>query len=186
MIRRLLLVLAAAAMALTGIRGTAGLERMHLAQVLSMSVLLIAGAFLFSVSLSWQIRPGSYQRLPATGILAAFGIGVLAGISLFFSWHPTPAVLAEGVPCLMAGLVMATAASVLLWLVVRRGAPLSMPKLGATVGATAGLLALAVLQVQCPFQEASHLLVFHGGVLALSTLAGWAIGHAARLLPLAR
>lgn len=182
LIGRVLLVLALAALAFTGVMGTAGLERMRFVQILSMSVLLTAGAFLFSVSLSWQIRPGSYQRLSAAAILASFGIGVLAGISVFFPWHAARAFLAQGIPCLVAGLIMAVAAAALLWLIVRRGAPLSIPTLGATLGATAGLLALAVLQVQCPYQEASHLLVFHGGVLALSTFAGWAIGYAARLL----
>jgi hypothetical protein len=181
-ISRLLLLIAVAALALTGIMGTAGFERMRLAQILSMSVLLTAGAFLFSVSLSWQIRPGSYQRLPAAAILAAFGVGVLAGISLFFPWQASHAFLAQGMPCLIGGTIMAVTAAVLLWLVVRHGAPLSIPTFGATLGATAGLLALTVLQIQCPFQEASHLLFFHGGAVVLSTLGGWAVGHIARLL----
>lgn len=181
-VSRLLILLVVAALVFSGILGTAGFERMHFAQILSMSVLLTAGAFLFSISLSWQIRPGSYQRFPAAALLATFGIGVLAGVSLFFPWRAAGRFLAQGLPCLIAGIIMATAAAMLLWLVVRRGAPLSIPTLGATLGATAGLLALTVLQVQCPYQEASHLLVFHGGVLALSTIAGWTIGHAARLL----
>jgi predicted anti-sigma-YlaC factor YlaD len=176
---RLLLVLAMLAAILTGIMGTAGWQRMNLAQIVSMSVALITGAVLLSASLSRQMRPGSYYRLPAAMAVAVFGIGVLTGISLFFPWHQATAFLAHGWPCLVAGMVMAAIAAVLLWLVVRRGAPLSIPTLGATLGAMAGLLALTVLQLQCPYQQAPHLLVFHGGALALSTLAGWLIASAA-------
>ena len=62
-----------------------------------------------------------------------------------------------------------------MWLIVRRGAPLAVGTLGATIGAAAGLLGVTVLQFRCPLQEAPHLLVWHGGVLVLATVAGSAV-----------
>jgi hypothetical protein len=53
-----------------------------------------------------------------------------------------------------------------------------MSALGATLGATAGLLGVIVLQLQCPHQEALHLVAWHGGVLILATGAGIIIGRA--------
>jgi hypothetical protein len=52
--------------------------------------------------------------------------------------------------------------------------------LGATLGAIAGLLAVTVLQYTCELQDIGHLLVWHGGVLVLSTLAGALIGDRLR------
>src|SRR5258708_38829693 len=42
----------------------------------------------------------------------------------------------------------------------------------STLGAIAGLLGLTVLQFRCLYQNAGHLLVWHGGVLVLSIATG--------------
>jgi hypothetical protein len=55
-----------------------------------------------------------------------------------------------------------------------------MSAMGATLGATAGLLGVTVLQVKCPHQEALHLLVWHGSVLAIATGAGLLTGWLAQ------
>ena len=55
------------------------------------------------------------------------------------------------------------------------GAARLAPLLGATLGATAGLLGVTVLQFRCPLQNAPHLLVWHGGVLVVATVAGSAV-----------
>ena len=59
----------------------------------------------------------------------------------------------------------------------RRGARLSLGMLGGTLGAIAGLLGVTVLQFTCALQDIGHLLVWHGGVLVISTLAGALIGQ---------
>jgi hypothetical protein len=155
--------------------GTAGLERMSRFQWLAMSALLATGVCLFSASLASQIRPGSYQRLSGGRLAAAFGVGLLTGMALLFPWRAAQSFVAQGWPCLLGGLGVATPGAVLLWLIVRRGAPLSMGTLGATIGATAGLLGVTVLQFRCPLQNAPHLLVWHGGVLVVATVAGSAV-----------
>lgn len=173
------------ALALISNMGTAGVEHMNPFQLLAICVLLATGVWLFSASLVSQIRPGSYQRVPGRLLVAGFGAALLAGMALLFPWRGVQAFVAMGWPCLLGGLGIAVPAALLLWVIVRRGAPLSVGTLGATIGATAGLLGVTVLQFKCPLQEAPHLVVWHGGVLVVATVAGWAVAHLAhrRLLP---
>ena len=163
--------------ALVAVMGTAGIARASLLQVVGIGVLLATGVCLFSVLLACQMRPGSYQPVPGHTVLAAFGLGLLTAMGVLFPWGAAPRFVAQGLPCLLGGVSIAVPAAALIWLVVRRGAPLSMSTMGATLGATAGLLGVTVLQVKCPHQEALHLLVWHGSVLVIATgigvLAGW-------------
>jgi hypothetical protein len=171
--------------ALVAVMGTVGFTRATLLQVVGIGVLLTTGVCLFSVMLACQVRPGSYQPVPGLTVLAAFGLGLLTAMGVLFPWGAAPRFVAQGWPCLLGGVSVAVPAAALLWLVVRRGAPLSMSSMGATLGATAGLLGVTVLQVKCPHQEALHLLVWHGSVLVIATgagvLAGWlAQNHSTR------
>src|SRR5579883_1167363 len=123
------------------------------------------------VSLAAQMRPGSrtYTRSAAVSVLLA--IGAVGGI---FPWHVSPAFVAQGLPCLASGILVAVAGAVVLRILVRRGAPVSARSIRVTLGAAAGWLALITLQYKCPHQEAPHLLAWHGGVLLLSAAAGLA------------
>jgi hypothetical protein len=167
---------------LIAIMGTAGVQHMTTAELLVMSVLLGSGIYLFSLSLAWQMRPGSYQPIRVTGILGAFGSALLGGMVLLFPWRASPMFASEGWPCLISGLAMAVLAAALLWVIVRRGAPLSFRTTGAALGATAGLVGVTALQFQCPHQEAPHLLVWHGTVLAIATGLGVITGQVAARL----
>ena len=169
---QILAVFGVFALTLVLLMGTAGASRMTIVEFVAMAALLATGVCLFAVSLAWQMRPGSYRRVSTTALLGAFGVGLLIGMALLFPWQSSPAFALEGWPCLLGGLGMAVPGALLLWLVVRRGAPLSVTAMGATLGATAGLLSVTVLQFRCPHQEASHLLVWHAGVLALTTASG--------------
>lgn len=172
-------VFAIFAVALVAVMGTAGLARMSAVQLGVIAALIVAGAGLFSLSLAWQMRPGSYQFLRPAGILGIFGVGLLTGMALLFPWVSPQAFVIQGWHCLASGLAVAAPAALLVWLVVRRGAPLSMSAWGATLGATAGLLGVTVLEFQCPHQEALHLLVWHGSVLIITTAAGIVIARTA-------
>ena len=114
------------------------------------------------------------------------GRTTLSSLALLFPWRGVQAFVAMGWPCLLGGLGIAVPAALLLWVIVRRGAPLSVGTLGATIGATAGLLGVTVLQFKCPLQEAPHLVVWHGGVLVVATVAGWAVAHLAHRRLLSR
>jgi hypothetical protein len=153
------------------VMGTAGIARASLTQLFGIAVLLTAGMCVFSAMLAKQMRPGSYQPLPWQMVLAAIGLALLTSMGVLFPWDIGPRFVAQGLPCLLAGVSMAVPAAALLWVVLRRGAPLAMIATGATLGATAGLVGVAALQVKCPHQEAPHLLVWHGSVL-LATSGG--------------
>lgn len=162
--------------ALVNIAGSAGFARMSLLQVVSMTAILAGSLGLLSVSLGWQMRPGSYQRFPVTAVIAGLGVALLADMALLFPWGTTTtrALVEQGWPCLAAGTASATAAAIALWFIAGR-TPLSM-KIGATLGAASGLLGVAVLQFKCPHLESSHQLAWHGSVLLIATAAGAIIG----------
>jgi hypothetical protein len=118
------------------------------------------------------MRPGSLRRNPewaSVGILAA---SLVVGIVMLFPWKTPDAFVVRGWRCLRVGLVMAVPVGLAFWFLAQRGAPLRLRSLGGTLGALAGLLAVTVLQYTCDLQDIGHLLVWHGGVLVLSTLAG--------------
>jgi len=181
-VAQLLVLFVVFSTALVAVMGTAGIARMSLLQVVGIGVLLATGVCLFSVMLACQMRPGSYQPVPGHTVLAAFGLGLLTAMGVLFPWGAAPRFVAQGWPCLLGGVCVAVPAAALLWLVVRRGAPLSMSTMGATLGATAGLLGVTVLQVKCPHQEALHLLAWHGSVLVIATGAGVLVGWLAQQL----
>jgi hypothetical protein len=166
-------ILAAAGLLLMG---TAGAGRVSGLALFAMPVLLAAGAYACAVSLAWQMRPGSYRPMSIGLLLGVAGAGLLGGMRLLFPWQLSPAFLAEGLPCLLGGLSLALPGAVALWLAVRRGAPLSHRGLGTTLGAAAGLIGVAAVQFQCPYQEASHLMVWHAGALVITTGTGILLG----------
>jgi hypothetical protein len=165
--------------ALASMMKLVGIDAMSLRQLAGVSAILALGAVLLSRSIAWQMTPGSRQRIPAWYAVAILGAGLLAGIVFLFPWKMPEAFLARGLHCLRVGLALAIPAAVLFWLLARRGAPLDLTTLGATLGAIAGLLSVTMLQFTCDLQNIGHLLVWHGGVLVISTLLGAVIGQSA-------
>jgi hypothetical protein len=163
------LVFSAALIAMLGVTGFRTLDAW---QALGIVAILAVGVSLFSLVLAWQIRPGSLQTFPAKLSWACFGVGFLTGAAMLFPWHGAEAFISSGWPCLLAGSAVAIPGGVLFWLLTRRGVPLSAGAFGGTLGAIAGLLGMTVLQFRCVYQNAAHLLVWHGGVLVLSITAG--------------
>ena len=155
-----------------GTLGIAGVHQMGLPQLISISAVLVLGAALLSLSLAWQMTPGSLHIVPARVAVPLLSAGFLVGIALLFPWRAPEAFVRRGWICLQTGLLMALPAAILFWLLVRRGRPLAMRTLGATIGATSGLLGVTVLQIACDRQDVGHLLVWHGGVLVGSTVLG--------------
>ena len=74
-------------------------------------------------------------------------------------------------------LMIAVPATVIFWLLARRGALFASAGLGAVLTGLAVFLALTPLQFQCMFQQAPHLLVWHAGtavvLIGLGALIGW-------------
>jgi predicted anti-sigma-YlaC factor YlaD len=165
-----------------GMLGVAGVHKMGLLQLIAIGVVLLLGAALLSLSLSWQMTPGSLHLAPAKVVVPTLAAGFLVGIALLFPWYSPEAFLRRGWVCFKTGLLMALPAATLFWLLVRRGRALAIGTLGATIGAIAGLLGVTVLQIACDRQDAAHLLVWHGGVLVASIVFGLLIARAIELL----
>jgi hypothetical protein len=160
------------AAALIAIMGVTGFRALHAWQVLGIVAILAAGVSLFSLTLAWQIRPGSLQKISAKISWACFGVGFLTGAALLFPWRGVEAFVSRGWPCLLTGSAVAIPGGILFWLLTRRGIPLSAGPFGGTLGAIAGLLGVTVLQFRCIYQDAAHLLVWHGSVIVLSITVG--------------
>jgi len=160
------------AAALIAMMGVTGFRTLHAWQALGIVAILAVGVSLFSLTLAWQIRPGSLQKIPAKLSWAYFGVGFLTGAALLFPWRGAEAFVSRGWPCLLTGSAVAIPGGVLFWLLTRRGVPLSAGAFGGTLGAIAGLLGLTVLQFHCLYQNAAHLLLWHGGILVLSITTG--------------
>jgi hypothetical protein len=160
------------AAALIATMGVTGLRTLNALQALGILAILAVGVSLLSLVLAWQIRPGSLHTITAKLSWAYFGVGFLTGAALLFPWRGAEAFVSRGWPCLLAGSAVAIPGGVLFWLLTRRGVPLSASTFGGTLGAIASLLGLTVLQFRCIHQDTAHLLVWHGGVLVLSIIAG--------------
>jgi hypothetical protein len=172
------------AVALIGMMGITGFRTLHAWQAVGMVAILALGVTVLSVALAWQIRPGSLQKIPAASSWLYFGLGFVAGAALLFPWRSAEPFVAStfvshGWHCLMAGSAVALPGGILFWLLSRRGVPLSAGAFGGTLGAIAGLLGVTVLQFRCIYQDAAHLMVWHGGVVLVAIAAGVGI---ARLL----
>jgi hypothetical protein len=155
----------------------AGIRVMGTVQAVAVSAFLLAGLALLALSLARQMRPGSAWPISQWSLLALVGGGLGTAVAGLFPWETSGEFVSRGWECLRSGLLMALPAALASAYLVSRGAPLDLNRTGATVGAIAGWLGLTVLQYKCDLQNAAHLLVWHLGVVMLSTLVGATIGH---------
>ena len=175
-----LAVFAVCAAGLIAVMDKAGFHLMTGAQMGWMTAILACGGILFSLALAWRMVPGSRQSFPLWLVLALAGIGVIGGIALFFPWQASHVFVSEGWPCAAMELMIAVPATVIFWLLARRGALFASAGLGAVLTGLAVFLALTPLQFQCMFQQAPHLLVWHAGTAAVLIGLGALIGELMR------
>jgi hypothetical protein len=76
------------------------------------------------------------------------------------------------------GLTHSIPGALFFWLLVRRGAILFPKLIGAAAGGLAGLIGLSVLEINCRNLDVYHVLVWHGGVVVISSVAGALLGAA--------
>lgn len=175
---RLILLFLILAVSAISIMETAGLRIMTGGQLMGIAAALMASAVLLAVSLAWQVVPGSRRRVSPTTAIAVLGSAFALAVAVLFPWRAPDELVRHGWYCLARGTLMAIPAAALFVLLIRRGVAYEPGTLGATAGAIAGLLPVTILQATCNMQDAMHLLVWHGGVLAVSTGAGFLIGRA--------
>jgi hypothetical protein len=166
------------AVALIAMMGVTGFRTLDFWQAFGIVAIPAVGVSLLSLVLAWQIRPGSQQRISAMFAWACIGMGFLTGTALLLPWRGAEAFISRGWPCLLAGSAAAVPGGILFWLLAGRGVPLSAAMFGGTLGAIAGLLGVTVLQFRCIYQDAAHILVWHGGILVLSVTASVLVAQA--------
>jgi hypothetical protein len=177
------LLVAAAGAFLLGMNGWRALT---IAQRTVVFMTLAASAILLAISLVRQIVPGSKHAFSPATLPLAILTGLMTMMATTFRSQHDSTFMASGLTCMKNGLTYAISAAFLLWLALRRGAIL-LPKLvGAAAGGLAGLIGLSVLEVNCPNLNVFHILVWHGGVVLISSLGGALVGAAAESIDRSR
>jgi hypothetical protein len=138
--------------------------------VLLLLALVLAGAVVE------QMIPGSRRTMrPVLAILFAIVLLSLTALLLFPDFDTTRFV-PQGIGCLRYGVLCSIPAAGLTWLLMRRGF-ITDPLAGAVSGgAFSGLLGAAVLALHCPIFSAPHIIVWHAGVIVVTSVAGACIG----------
>ena len=175
-----LLVFFAFAGGLIAIMDSGAFHQMAGLQTISMAAILAGGGILFSLTVAWRMVPGTRPAFSLPFALVLSGFGTIGGIALLFPWRTSHPFISEGWPCAVMELVVAVPAALAFWLLARRGALFGGAGVGAALGGLAAALALTVLQFQCMFQQAPHLLVWHAGTAAILTGLGALIGEVQR------
>jgi hypothetical protein len=98
------------------------------------------------------------------------------------SWNSVGNFVAQGIPCLKAGLLHAIPVAIIAWWILRRGFAVNSLAAGVAIGTLSGLAGVAMLELHCPNFETPHILVWHTAVLALSGAAGALLVLAGRYL----
>ena len=147
-----------------------------LAQSIVIFGTLAVSAGLLGVSMVGQMTPGShYVIAPALLPIAIFAL-VAVIVTLNFRASTETDFAANGLLCLRNGLMFCVPAGVCFWLLFRRGAMLVPKLVGAATGELAGIVALGVLELNCPNRNAVHILAWHVGVVLVGLVAGLLLG----------
>jgi hypothetical protein len=139
------------------------------------SVLLLL-ALVLAGGVVEQMIPGSRRTMrPVWGMLFAVVLLSLTALLLFPDFDTTR-FAAQGIGCLRYGLLSSIPAAGLTWLLMRRGF-IADPLAGAVSGgAFSGLLGAAVLALHCPIFSVAHIVVWHAGVIVVTSAVGACIG----------
>jgi hypothetical protein len=159
--------------------GMNGWHALTVAQRIAVFMTVAASAVLLVVSVVRQMVPGSKHAIAPAKLPFAILAALMFMMAAAFRSRQESQFIAGGLMCMKNGLAYAVPAAFLLWLALRRGAILFPKLMGAAAGGLAGLIGLSVLEVNCPNLNVFHVLVWHGGVVLISSLGGVLVGAAA-------
>ena len=144
-------------------------------------LLILAGFMLAGViGAAFALRsavPGRGPRAMETALIVvvASGSALLLLHEPFRGNVPLTGFIETGLPCAFGILIFAAVPWIALLWAVRRGAPLSAGLDGALIGSAAFFSSFALMRVNCPIDERSHLLVWHFlPAVAGIALSAWA------------
>ena len=163
-------VILAAMVGFFGFAKMSAAERWMDYSVLVLLALVLAGGVVE------QMIPGSRWTIrPVWGVVFAIVLLSLTALLLFPDFDTTRFV-PRGIGCLRYGVLSSIPAAGLTWLLMRRGF-ITDPLAGAiSGGAFSGLLGAAALALHCPIHSAPHIVVWHAGVIVVTSAAGACIG----------
>jgi hypothetical protein len=159
--------------------GMNGWHALTVGKRIAVFMTLAASAVLLVVSVVRQMVPGSKHAIAPATLPFAILVALMLMMAATFRSRQNSAFIAGGLMCMKNGLTYAVPAAFLLWLTLRRGAILFPKLMGAAAGGLAGLIGLSVLEVNCPNLNVFHILVWHGGVVLISSLGGALVGAVA-------
>jgi hypothetical protein len=177
-------VLACAAVSLSGAvrAGFFGFAKMDLLERSLIFPALVILACVAGNEFVHAMIPGSLRRISPGGLLG-FGSAALLGVfALLFRDYRTDHFFSIGIVCLITGFLHAIPASLLSWLLLRRGFAVSSISAGLVAGMLGGLAGVGVLELHCPNFQATHVLVWHTAVVLLSGAAGALVAWMLRFL----
>ena len=177
LVLRFLSIFVICAGGLSAVMSKTGFHLMTGTQIGWLGAIIGGASILFSLTLARQMVPGSRRGLTFPLALVGSGVSTIGGIALSFPWQTSGLFVPEGWSCAVLEVVIALPAAAIFWLLARQGALFASPELGATLLGLAAFLALTPLQVQCMFQQAPHLLVWHGGTAAVLIGIGAFVGR---------
>ena len=162
--------------------GVNGWEVLRMEQKIVIFATLVASAVVLALSMVRQMVPGSKHTVSPTILPIVILVALLLVIVAVFQSEQESAFVMNGLMCMRNGLVYSIPTALLFWMLLRRGAILFPKLVGAAAGGFAGLIGLSVLEINCPNLNEYHILVWHWGVILISSLAGVALGAVAEYI----
>ena len=156
--------------------GAFALAVMTPVQMAGMFAVIACSVVLAAHSIARQMIPGSRYRVLPDLVPLVIVIPLVTVVAVMFPFGTENHFWITNWSCIKLGMSLASAATALMWLVLRNGAILSPRVAGASAGLLAGLAGTAALEVHCPNLHVAHVLVSHVGVAVFSSVAGFLFG----------
>ena len=154
-----------------GLLGFVGLRSLSPDAIAAIFPPLAALGLLAAGACSSAMVPGSKRPYSPEALLAASCV-LMAGVFAFlFHDYRTDSFIHQGTVCLAVGLLSATPAAIVAWLVLRRGFAVDGKAAGIAAGTFAGLTGVTVLELHCPNLRMPHVVVWHIAVLPVAAAA---------------
>jgi hypothetical protein len=163
------------AAAVAGILGLFGIRAMSIGAATAVFCLLGVLTILAAASCVQLGIPGSRNWVRPSVLLATEALALVALFATCFDNYSTEDFLAQGVRCLVAGLISAVPAALLVSRILRRCFPLDAGATMLACGTLAGLAGVIMLELHCARLQAPHLVVWHTAVLLVSAATGFAM-----------
>jgi hypothetical protein len=160
--------------ALSGLRGTADAGTVSFTALLGT---IGVAVFLLSIVLTREMAPGTPRLLTPARLFITLFATILTIIAVLFPWETGDGLFAHTWHCFRSGAFFSVPAAILIVLLLRRGAVLSMEVAGAGAGLLAGLAGMTVLHFGCTIQSAPHIMIAHFGIATAGALVGFLSGR---------